>query len=276
MTDRTIEQALAGLAGPAPSGLAEKVFTGWLTAPSRLGAVYVAFTADGVQFVRSAESLGSDPDAFAEAYRDRFGRPLRPAGRGPAGLAPALTGAVPGRRSRAVAEPDPGPRAATPPTGGLGPRLDLGGTSEFEYDVLSATRRIPAGQVRPYSWVAREAGRPKAVRAVGSVLGRNPVPLLIPCHRVVRSDGALGEYMFGPAHKQALLRDEDLDLERLAGLTARGVHYLGSDTTGVVCFPSCHHARRITDAHRRPFARVDAALAQGYRPCRDCRPAVPA
>ncbi|MBW0105029.1 methylated-DNA--[protein]-cysteine S-methyltransferase [Pseudonocardia sp. KRD291] len=252
MTGTTIEQALAGLAGEAPDGLEDKVFTGWLSTPSRLGEVFVAFTTDGVQFVRSAESVGSDPDAFAQAYRDRFGRPLRPAGRGPAGLAPALTGR----------------------TGG--PRLDLRGLSDFEHDVLDATRRIPSGQVRPYSWVAREAGRAKAVRAVGSVLARNPVPLLIPCHRVVRSDGALGEYMFGPEHKQALLREEDLDLDRLAGLTDRGVHYLGSDTTGVVCFPTCHHARRITDAHRRPFARVEKALAEGYRPCRDCRPAVPA
>ncbi|MDN5917437.1 MAG: methylated-DNA--[protein]-cysteine S-methyltransferase [Pseudonocardia sp.] len=279
MKDQTIEQALSGLAGRAPSGLEAKVFTGWLAAPSRLGEVYVAFTGEGVQFVRSAESVGSDPDAFAEAYRDRFGRPLRAAGRGPAGLAPALTGAVPGHRSRGDAEPDDGPRGAaagTPRPDGSGPRLDLRGLSDFEHDVLDATRRIPAGQVRPYSWVAREAGRPKAVRAVGSVLGRNPVPLLIPCHRVVRSDGALGEYMFGPAHKQELLRDEDLDLDRLAGLVDRGMHYLGSDTTGVVCFPTCHHARRITDAHRRPFPRVETALAQGYRPCRDCRPAVPA
>ncbi|RZT84848.1 O-6-methylguanine DNA methyltransferase [Pseudonocardia sediminis] len=291
MTGQTIEQALAGLAGDAPSGLEDRVFTGWLTAPSRMGEVYVAFTGDGVQFVRSAESVGSDPSAFAEAYRDRFGRPLRPADRGPAGLARALTAPVPGHRSRGTAPPDPGPRdAADGPGprdafggpgprdafGGPGPRLDLRGLSEFEHDVLDATRRIPAGQVRPYSWVAREAGRPKAVRAVGSVLGRNPVPLLIPCHRVVRSDGAPGEYMFGPDHKRALLRDEDLDLDRQAGFTDRGVHYLGSDTTGIVCFPTCHHARRITDAHRRPFTRVEAALAQGYRPCRDCRPAVPA
>lgn len=271
MTDRTIEQALAGLAGRAPSGLEEKVFTGWLAAPSRLGEMYVAFTGDGVQFVRSAESVGSDPEAFAEAYRDRFGRPLRPAESGPAGLAPALTAPVPGHRSRGVAQ-----SGSRDSSYGTGPSLDLRGLSEFEHDVLDATRRIPAGQVRPYSWVAREAGRPKAVRAVGTVLARNPVPLLIPCHRVVRSDGALGEYMFGPAHKQELLREEDLDLDGLAGFTGRGVHYLGSDTTGIVCFPTCHHARRITDAHRRPFRRVETALADGYRPCRDCRPAVPA
>lgn len=276
MTDQTIEQALSGLAGEAPSGLEEKVFTGWLAAPSRVGEVYVAVTGEGVQFVRSAESVGSDPGTFAEAYRDRFGRPLRPAARGPAGLASALRTPVPGRGGPRSAPRGPDDGAEPGTARARGPRLDLRGLSGFEHDVLDATRRIPAGQVRPYAWVAREAGRPKAVRAVGSVLARNPLPLLIPCHRVVRSDGALGEYMFGPAHKQALLREEDLDLDRLAGLAGRGVHYLGSDTTGVVCFPTCHHARRITEAHRRPFAGVEAALAAGYRPCRACRPAVPA
>lgn len=255
----TIERELAALATGAPSGLADRVFTEWLPAPSRLGEVHVAFTGAGVQFVRPAG--GQDGrEAFAEAYRDRFGRPLRRARRAPAGLAAALGAPVAGHGGGS----------------GAGPRLDLGGLSDFERDVLGAARRIPAGQVRPYAWVAREAGRPRAVRAVGTVLARNPVPLLVPCHRVVRSDGALGEYMFGQARKRELLAGEDLDLDRLAGLTERGVHYLGSDTTGIVCLPTCHHARRITDPHRRPFARLDAALAQGYRPCRDCRPAVPA
>ncbi len=63
--------------------------------------------------------------------------------------------------------------------------------------MLSAAALIPRGQTRPYAWVAERAGRPKAVRAVGSALGRNPVPLLIPCHRVTRSDGSLGDYVFG-------------------------------------------------------------------------------
>lgn len=267
----TVEQALAGLATDAPSGLAGRVFAGWLSVPSRLGDAYVAFTDRGVQFVRPADAVGADPEAFAEAYRDRFGRPLRPAARGPAGLAPALRSPVRGHGSRGA-----GGGTGTGPDGGPGPRLDLGGLSEFERDVLDAARRIPAGQVRPYGWVAREAGRPRAVRAVGSVLARNPIPLLVPCHRVVRGDGALGQYMFGPEHKRALLRGEGLDADRLAALAGRGVHYLGSDTTGIVCFPTCHHARRITEAHLRPFTRVQTALAAGYRPCRDCRPAVPA
>jgi O-6-methylguanine DNA methyltransferase len=251
----SVADALAGLTAPAAPGLADRIFGSWLAAPSRLGAAFVAFTGAGVQFVRSAESVRGDAAAFAEAYRDRFGRPLRPADRAPAGLLVALQGALQGR-------PTP-------------VRLDLRGLTDFERDVLTATSRIPAGQTRPYGWVAREAGRPRAVRAVGSVLARNPVPLLVPCHRVVRADGLLGDYMFGSAHKEQLLRAEQMNVDEVAALARQGVYFVGSDTTGVVCFPTCHHARRITPAHRQGFRTAAAAIAASYRPCRHCRPTGP-
>ncbi|WP_082398833.1 MULTISPECIES: methylated-DNA--[protein]-cysteine S-methyltransferase [unclassified Pseudonocardia] len=240
--------ALAGFAGRAPDGLDDRVFTRWATAPSRVGDVRVAFTADGAQFVRPTE--GTDDDAFAAEYRSRFARPLRPAGRLPAGVGPSLRGTAAAR-----------------------PELDLGAGSPFERAVLAATRRIPPGQVRPYAWVAREAGHPAAVRAVGTVLARNPLPLLVPCHRVVRSDGALGGYMFGTGRKAELLTAEGADLDELATLARTGVHYLASDTTGIVCFPTCRDARRITGAHRHGFTTLDDARRAGYRPCRTCRPA---
>ena len=240
--------ALAGLAAPAPAGLDDRVFTRWATTSSRLGEVRVAFTADGAQFVRPVAGL--DDDAFVAAYRTRFARPLRPADRVPAGVGPSLRG----RR-------------------GTRPALDLDGGTAFEHAVLAATRRIPPGQVRPYGWVAREAGHPGAVRAVGTVLARNPLPLLVPCHRVIRADGDLGGYMFGTDRKAELLRAEDTDLDALAALTRAGVHYLASDTTGIVCFPTCRDARRITPAHRHGFAGIDDARRAGYRPCRTCRPA---
>ncbi|GAA5141827.1 methylated-DNA--[protein]-cysteine S-methyltransferase [Pseudonocardia adelaidensis] len=245
--------ALRGLSCPAPAGLSAKVFTRWVATPSPLGELYVAFTGTGVQFVRTAESVDGDPAAFAEAYRRRFARPLRTADRAPAGLLPALRG----RR-------------------GTGLLLDLSALSDFERDVLAATRGIPAGETRPYGWVAREAGRPRAAHAVGSVLARNPVPLLVPCHRVVRADGRLGEYLFGPAHKEKLLRGEDANLDDVLAYARQGMHYLGSDTTGVVCFPTCHQARRITPSHRHGFRTLADAAAAGYRPCRVCRPAVDA
>ena len=111
------------------------------------------------------------------------------------------------------------------------------------------------------------------VRAAGSALGRNPVPVLIPCHRVVRSDGQSGEYIFGPAVKDRLLRDEDANLDETQRLAGAGIHFLASDTTGVVCYPACHAARRITPGHRVGFRTMAKALAAGYQPCRRCRPA---
>jgi methylated-DNA-[protein]-cysteine S-methyltransferase len=139
--------------------------------------------------------------------------------------------------------------------------------------VLAKTLEIPRGEVRPYAWIAREIGHPAAVRAAGSALGRNPVPILIPCHRVVRSDGATGNYGFGPQLKVDLLQVEKVNLDETRQLGRRGVHYLASDTTSVFCYPSCTHARRITPAHRVELANVVAARAGGYRPCRHCRPA---
>jgi O-6-methylguanine DNA methyltransferase len=160
----------------------------------------VASTDQGIAYLRA----GLDPEEFAVGFRARFGRPVVPGRQPPSGLLAALR-----------AEP-----------GGLEQlRFDLSGLTGFARDVLDATRRIPAGQTRPYSWVAGEIGRPRAVRAVGSVLGRNPVPILIPCHRVTRSDGELGGYMFGTPAKERLLRAERADVEgprRRAGRAGRG------------------------------------------------------
>ncbi|GAA4916759.1 methylated-DNA--[protein]-cysteine S-methyltransferase [Actinomycetospora succinea] len=177
---------LAGLAALAPSDapdLTDRVFDGWLAVPSRIGPVRVASTRDGVSFLRRAADL--DDEGFRAAYRDRFGRPLRPARSVPDDLEAALDG-------------DAGAR----------PRLDLLALTDFQRDVLAATRTIPAGETRSYAWVAAEIGRPRAVRAAGTALATNPVPLLIPCHRVVPSHGDVGRYIFGVPVKQALLQSE--------------------------------------------------------------------
>jgi methylated-DNA-[protein]-cysteine S-methyltransferase len=71
--------------------------------------------------------------------------------------------------------------------------------------VLHATTLIPYGETSSYREVATAAGRPKAVRAAGSALARNPLPILVPCHRVLRSDGAIGQYLGGTAAKTQLL-----------------------------------------------------------------------
>jgi methylated-DNA-[protein]-cysteine S-methyltransferase len=83
--------------------------------------------------------------------------------------------------------------------------LDLTAGTEFHQAVWEAARRIPYGEVRSYGWLAQEVGNPKAVRAVGGAMGANPLPIIVPCHRVIRSDGGLGGYSGGLHWKSQLL-----------------------------------------------------------------------
>ncbi len=85
--------------------------------------------------------------------------------------------------------------------------LDLRGTP-FQRAVWWALAEIPYGQVRSYAQVAQTIGRPRATRAVGAAVGANPLPILLPCHRVVRADGSLGWYGGGVEMKRALLERE--------------------------------------------------------------------
>ncbi len=82
---------------------------------------------------------------------------------------------------------------------------DIRHLPRFTQSVLELTARIPYGEVRSYEWMARRLKKPKAARAVGNALGRNPVPIIIPCHRVVRSDGTIGGFALGSAWKRKLL-----------------------------------------------------------------------
>jgi len=153
-------------------------------------------------------------------------------------------------------------------------QFDLSGLTEFERAVLRKTLEIPRGEVRTYSWVAREIGRPRAVRAVGTALANNPIPILIPCHRVVRSDGVIGQYgAGGPEAKFKILDHEGAEPGRLQELARRRTRFVGSRTTRIFCLPSCHAARRIQPENEVPFASEEAAAAAGYRPCERCRPA---
>lgn len=88
--------------------------------------------------------------------------------------------------------------------------IDLSGLPPFQQRVLIATAAIPCGATRSYAWVAARIGAPRAVRTVGTALARNPIPLLIPCHRVLRSDGRLGGFSLGAGRplKAALLELE--------------------------------------------------------------------
>jgi O-6-methylguanine DNA methyltransferase len=149
----------------------------------------------------------------------------------------------------------------------------LGELPAFHRHVLEATATIPRGEVRPYAWVARNAGNAGAVRAAGTALAHNPVPFIVPCHRVVKSDFELGRYsaVGGPATKERVLRFEGLQLDRLAVLRARGVRYLGHGGEAF-CFPGCGGVWEPEDDFRT-FRTVAEALALGYKPCDACRPA---
>lgn len=83
--------------------------------------------------------------------------------------------------------------------------FDLADQTPFQRQVWEATLQIPYGETRSYAWVAAEIGAPRAFRAVGAALKANPIPIVIPCHRVLRSDGSLGGYAGGQSMKQRLL-----------------------------------------------------------------------
>ena len=89
--------------------------------------------------------------------------------------------------------------------------IDLGECSEFQRKVLLAEHKIPRGWVSTYGRIARGLGMPNAARAVGTALSRNPFPIIIPCHRAIRSNGELGRFRGGLSMKRALLELEGVE-----------------------------------------------------------------
>jgi methylated-DNA-[protein]-cysteine S-methyltransferase len=86
--------------------------------------------------------------------------------------------------------------------------IDWNGLSGFRRAVMEEALRIPRGETRTYGWLAERVGRPRAARAVGRVMATNPLPIVVPCHRVIGSDGSLRGYGAGLPMKAALLRAE--------------------------------------------------------------------
>lgn len=80
--------------------------------------------------------------------------------------------------------------------------------TEFEKKVWETLREIPYGETRTYKWLAEKIGRPHSFRAVGNALGKNPIPIIFPCHRVIETDGSLGGYSAGTEIKRRLLELE--------------------------------------------------------------------
>lgn len=246
--DRQLIRALSVLSVPAPPELEGRIVAHWAYVEGPIVDVYVAFSPAGISCVAPARSVRGD-DGFIAAFRHDFGRPLVPADGPPDGVEDAL------RSGRG---------------GDL--RFDLSTRTPFERDVLNVALEIPPGEIRPYSWIAHQINRPRAVRAVGTALGHNPVPVLIPCHRVVRSDGDMGNYGFGRAMKRRLLDGEGVDVDLVGSMVRRGSNYVGDQASRVVCMPTCHRLLTVPESHRHGFRWLADAGAVGYRPCEDCRP----
>jgi len=84
--------------------------------------------------------------------------------------------------------------------------------TKFQWNVLKVTANIPLGETRTYKWIAEKVGSPKAVRAVGQALRRNPYPIIIPCHRVIKEDGSLGGYAGGSGERKAELLNMEQEI----------------------------------------------------------------
>ncbi|MBP2299002.1 bifunctional DNA-binding transcriptional regulator/O6-methylguanine-DNA methyltransferase Ada [Azospirillum picis] len=157
-----------------------------------LGAILVAATGRGV----CAITLGEDPDALVRDLQERF--PKAELIGGDAAFE-AMVAQVVG--------------FVEAPGTGLDLPLDIGGTA-FQQRVWQALRAVPPGRTVTYTDIARAIGAPAAVRAVGAACGANPIAVAIPCHRVVRTDGALAGYRWGVERKRALLRRESEEASR--------------------------------------------------------------
>jgi methylated-DNA-[protein]-cysteine S-methyltransferase len=103
--------------------------------------------------------------------------------------------------------------------------VDLSGCTPFERKILRELYAVPRGAVTTYGLLAARAGRPGGARAVGQVMAGNPFPLIIPCHRTVRSDGTLGGFGGGQAMKRALLAAEGVACDTAGHVLVPRFHY---------------------------------------------------
>lgn len=247
----SIESQLEALLGGTPPGLSEGVALGTGLAhgydfyESAIGEVVVTFNPIGVSSVDIV-------DGFAERFARRYDKGL-------------IRAEAPEAWRRRI------PEAIDRGTPGRLP-LDLSSVTAFQAVVLMTTATIPKGEVRPYGWVAKEIQRPGAVRAVGSAVARNPVPLIVPCHRVVRTDGHIGNYSLGGPHfKVELLEHEGAQPKVLEELASRNVRVRGSAAGGLFHHPTCGELRRAP-GEAIDFRSAIAAEAAGLTPCPVCRP----
>ncbi len=254
-----LESALAGLTSPAPAdfglrvlqhvGIPQERYDTYVRLDTDAGGLYVACSSQAITGAMM-ESMVVSPAMFEELHWRRTGRT-------------AIRSTV----------PFPGVRTALRTGRTRKLPIDLAGLSPNDCAVLEAVRSIPEGQLRPLTWLAREADLDCNTKRMEAALARNPMTLIIPCHRVTYDNGTPCDAAYLPQVGRLLRDAEGIDIARLEELTRRGAVFLGSDTTYIYCHPTCAHARRITQRHQRSFRSSQEAHQAGYRACRSCRPA---
>src|SRR6266508_4099397 len=165
------------------------------------GLLHVAFSGATVRYT----DLGVSADEFEARCLERIGQ------------RPALEQQPPERLLRAVHQYLEGNGSYRGP-------VDLSTVSPMQERALRLAMKIRPGEIRSYGWIAREIGLPKATRAVGTAMARNPIPILVPCHRVVRTDYHIGNYgAGGPDKKREILDHEGVNVAELERLARSGI-----------------------------------------------------
>jgi O-6-methylguanine DNA methyltransferase len=147
--------------------------------------------------------------------------------------------------------------------------------SDFQRRVWAAVAAVPYGRSASYRDVALRSGHPRAIRAVGAANGANPLPIVVPCHRIVGADGRLHGYAGGLALKRRLLGLEGAlpreDESWPAWASRLPGRLIGPRSTRIYCRPECRYTGRLS---RVPaiFESAEEARAEGYRACAVCRP----
>ena len=142
--------------------------------------------------------------------------------------------------------------------------------SDFQRRTLTRLRSVPPGAVISYQGLAASLGHPDAQRAIGNTMASNPIPIFVPCHRVIKSDGTIGNYGGGVARKIILLKNEGFVVKRDLKLPERSV--LGHQKSRIFCRPECSAAKRAGQANQLIFADASHARSAGLRPCKICHP----
>jgi methylated-DNA-[protein]-cysteine S-methyltransferase len=142
--------------------------------------------------------------------------------------------------------------------------------SDFKRRAYVTLRKVPPGAVITYHQLATAIGQPDAQRAVGTTMATNPIPIFVPCHRVIRSDGTIGNYGGGVDNKIKLLRAEGFEVGRDLRLPTGAV--MGHRHTKIYCRPTCSAARRADPNNALLYADAGHAQHEGLRACKICKP----